>query len=69
MGTQILKGSKGVYKPINPEVFGSVTFTVTMDTCMEAEKLPVKFEGSVEGHETWIYMYQATFSNPKMRDY
>jgi hypothetical protein len=43
MAIKILTGSQGNYKPKFPETFGDSSFVVTQDTCMEAEKLPVKF--------------------------
>jgi len=43
MGTQILRGSVGEYKPFYPETFGETKFIVTADTCMESEKILVQF--------------------------
>lgn len=71
MGTQVLKGSKGHYQhPQNKKIFGDTGFTVTEDTCLEAEKLPVIFNGAAEGHGCWISMSQAKFdSDAKYKDY
>lgn len=51
MATQVLAGSKGNYKPISasPQQFGETEFTVTHDTCMQAESVPVKFKDAAEG--------------------
>jgi hypothetical protein len=70
MGTQVLKGSKGNYKPLHskPEFFGNTEFTVTADTCLDADKLPVKFKDAAEG--CWISMKQAILSaDAKYSDY
>ena len=65
MGTQILKGSKGY---INVPVKGidgktvtvkTVPFTVTMDTCLQAYKLPVRFDDASEA--IFIEMSKAVF--------
>lgn len=71
MGTQILKGSTGQYQ--HPKIkhdSDSCKFTVTADTCLEAEKLPVIFDGATEGCGCWITMKQAKFDNTaKYQDY
>lgn len=70
MGTQVLAGSKGNYKPVNasPQLFSDTEFTVTVDTCMEAEFLPVIFKDAAEGCK--ISMSRATFaSDAKYKDY
>lgn len=70
MGTQVLTGSKGRYKPINasPHQFGETEFTVTADTCLEAEFLPVKFKDAAEG--CLIPMKKAKFPmDAKYKDY
>ncbi len=60
MGTQILAGSSGMYKKFN-----EASFTVTHDTCMDSEKLPVKFKDASEG--CWIPMRDATFDLTKLK--
>lgn len=52
MGTQILAGSVGRYKPHSPEIFGETRFIVTQDTCVECERIPVRFLDV--SHESWI---------------
>lgn len=68
MGTQILKGTKGLYtgQVISPD-FGSKNFTVTQDTCLEAERLPIQFDDGII--ETWIYMKDAKFTERKEASY
>lgn len=69
MGTQILTGTVGNYKPKNPGVFGDTSFVVTRDTCLEAEKLPVKFKDATVG--CWLFMRDVSFnpSTIKTKDY
>jgi hypothetical protein len=69
MGTQVLVGSKGTYRhpkiDSQPDIF---RFTVTMDTCLEAEFLPIIFNGAAEG--CWILMSQSDFDpDAKYKDY
>lgn len=51
MGTQVLAGSIGYYKSANVEFekSDSARFVVTQDTCLEADRIPVKFSGAVAG--------------------
>lgn len=70
MGKHILTGSTGRFE--TPALKGKnltddFVFTVTHDTCMEAEKLPVKFDDAVEG--CFILMKHAVFIDHKTADY
>lgn len=66
MGTQILAGATGNYIHKSQETLGDTSFVVTHDTCLEAEKLPVKFKGAAEG--CWIYMHNAIFKAVKTKE-
>lgn len=70
MGTQVLAGSKGVYRTrtIKRDVFNETEFTLVEDVCLEAEKIVVKFKDAAES--CWVYMEKVTFaSDAKYRDY
>lgn len=69
MGTQVLTGSRGKYKPKteHTKTFGCVDFTVTQDTCLESKMIPVKFDDAIAGCQ--VYMDQVEFDNPSLKDY
>jgi hypothetical protein len=68
MATQVLAGSIGIYRPINRTTIGNAEFTVTHDTCLESEKLPVRFTDGVIG--TWIRFNEVSGWVSKLtRDY
>lgn len=52
MGTQILAGSVGRVKSLDHETFGETKFIVTQDTCMESDRIPVRFLDV--SYESWI---------------
>lgn len=64
MGTQVLAGSVGYYKPTKGEFVKDSTtrFTVINDTCLEADKILVKFEGAAENACLLLPMSQTSFT-------
>jgi len=70
MGTQVLAGSTGRYETpalVGKNLTEEYIFVVTQDTCMEAEKLPVKFPDAAEG--CFILMKHAVFIDRKTKDF
>lgn len=70
MGTQVLAGSKGHYQCLSMKhrPLEDFEFTVTHDTCLEAESVPVKFKDAPEG--CLIPMKKATFApDAQYKDY
>ena len=71
MGTQILAGSQGNYRPkfiIDKTIVdNNKKFIVTQDTCIEAVKLPIKFLDT--SNECWIFMKDANFTLKIIQDY
>ena len=69
MATQILAGSKGVYKPVKTtiEKFGDCNFTVTQDTCSSLDYVVGRFtDGFVE---TRIDKSRITWTDLKTKDF
>lgn len=61
MSTQILAGSKGIYRTTE-KGSDENSFTVVEDTCSECEKIPVKFQHDSRP-KVLVNMALCTFTN------
>lgn len=58
MSTMILSGTKGIYNKTNERA----VFTVSADTCMSSNNIPVKFNNAADG--CIVKMKDVTFTRP-----
>jgi hypothetical protein len=65
MSTQILAGSKGIYRTTG-KGSDKHPFTVVEDTCSECEKIPVKFQHDARP-KVLVYMALCTFTNDGLK--